>query len=105
MNQPFEIPTKPELLVKAPILPDDERVLTPGALQFLTALHRKFGMRRLELLEARVKKQQALDEGKLPDFLPETLHVRDESWSISPLPATLLDRRVEITGPVDRKMI
>jgi len=105
MTQVLETPTKPELQVKAPIFPDDERVLTPDALQFLTSLHQEFRLRRLKLLEARIKTQQALDEGNLPDFLPETLPIRELNWRISPLPKILQDRRVEITGPVDRKMI
>lgn len=105
MPQIFETPTRQELQVKAPILLDDERVLTPGALRFLTNLHREFGLRRLEILKARIKKQQMLDDGKLPEFLPETSDIRTQNWKISPLPEALQDRRVEITGPIERKMI
>lgn len=105
MAQTFDTPAIREREIKAPVLPDDERVLTSGALQFLTALHHEFNSRRIELLKNRVKKQLALDNGKLPDFLPETNHIRKQNWSVSPLPDSLQDRRVEITGPVDRKMI
>jgi malate synthase len=100
-----DIQTYPEVLVKAPILKGDEIVLTTEALQFLLMLHQEFNHRRLALLEARTKKQLALDQGKLPGFLPETNFIREGSWTISPLPDSLQDRRVEITGPVDRKMI
>jgi malate synthase len=66
---------------------------------------REFNPRRKELLAARVARQKRLDAGERPDFLPETAHIRDADWTVAPLPADLLDRRVEITGPVDRKMI
>jgi len=80
-------------------------VLTPEALAFVAALQREFNPTRLALLEARVARQVRLDAGERPDFLPETLSVREDTWTVAPLPADLLDRRVEITGPVDRKMI
>ncbi len=99
-----DIPTH-EIQVKAPILSTDEQVLTPEALAFLQILHKEFNQRRLELLEARKKRQKALDQGKLPDFLPETNYIREGNWQVSPIPEALQDRRVEITGPVDRKMI
>ena len=83
-----------------------ERVLTPEALAFLGELERKFGARRRELIAARAERQKRFDAGELPDFLPETKSVRDGDWKIAPIPKDLLDRRVEITGPVDsRKMI
>ena len=82
-----------------------EEVLTPLALQLLAHLHRRFNPRRLELLAARERRQRELDEGALPDFLPQTAQVRAGKWRIAPVPADLTDRRVEITGPVDRKMI
>lgn len=81
------------------------RVLTPGASNFLQELHERFNARRLELLKARQERQARLDAGELPDFLPETAQVRSGDWKISPLPEDLQDRRVEITGPVDRKMV
>ncbi|MCB0635622.1 MAG: malate synthase A [Lewinella sp.] len=83
----------------------DARVLTPEALRFLVELHTLFNDRRLELLERRRVIQQQLDAGHTPDFLPETASIRHSKWKVAPLPPDLLDRRVEITGPVDRKMI
>ncbi|MGA7155610.1 MAG: malate synthase A [Acidobacteriaceae bacterium] len=80
-------------------------ILTPEALDFLVTLQREFNPRRKQLLAARVARQQAIDAGARPDFLPETAHIRSAQWSIVPLPSDLQDRRVEITGPVDRKMI
>ncbi|MEM6965137.1 MAG: malate synthase A [Bacteroidota bacterium] len=80
-------------------------ILTAEALTFLKQLHQKFNARRKELLEQRKIRQQKIDEGTLPDFLPETKSVRADDWQVAELPADLLDRRVEITGPVDRKMI
>ncbi|HEX3842948.1 MAG TPA: malate synthase A [Steroidobacteraceae bacterium] len=79
--------------------------LTPLALQLVASLHRRFNARRLELLAAREHRQRELDAGDLPDFLPDTVEVRRGDWRIAPVPADLQDRRVEITGPVDRKMI
>jgi malate synthase len=80
-------------------------VLTPEALAFLADLHRRFNDRRLELLALREERQARFDRGAKPDFLAETAKIRDGDWTVAPLPADLLDRRVEITGPVDRKMI
>ncbi|MGH2356435.1 MAG: malate synthase A [Candidatus Limnocylindria bacterium] len=81
-------------------------VLTPDALAFVADLHRSFNSRRQELLAARRKRQAAFDAGELPDFLPETASVReDESWGVASAPAELDDRRVEITGPAEPKMM
>jgi malate synthase len=81
-------------------------ILTPDALALVAKLHRAFEARRRELLEARVARAKRLDAGELPDFLPETKAIRDDpSWKVAPAPADLQDRRAEITGPVDRKMI
>lgn len=80
-------------------------ILTPEALTFLKELHTRFNARRLTLLQEREARQHRLDAGELPDFLPETRHIRTADWTVAPLPADILDRRVEITGPVDRKMI
>ena len=80
-------------------------VVTPEALSFLAELHRRFGARRLELLAARQIRQARFDAGESPDFLPETKSVRDGDWRVAPIPADLQDRRVEITGPTDRKMV
>ena len=89
----------------APMQPGFERVLTADALTFIANLHRKFDPRRHELLAARIARQARWDAGALPDFLPETKVVRDGTWRVGAIPADLLDRRVEITGPTDRKMI
>jgi malate synthase len=80
-------------------------VLSPQAISFLTKLAGEFEPRRQELLHRRQLRQKALDAGELPDFLKETAHIREKEWTVAPIPADLLDRRVEITGPVDRKMI
>lgn len=80
-------------------------VLTPLALQLLAHLHRRFNPRRLELLGARERRQLELDAGAVPDFLTETAALRSGEWRVEPVPADLLDRRVELTGPVDRKLI
>jgi malate synthase len=81
------------------------KILIPEALQFISRLARKFEPRRLELLDTRIKRQLEIDSGMLPDFLPETRKIRENEWKIAPVPQDLQDRRVEITGPVDRKMI
>src|SRR5437879_848093 len=91
--------------VLAPVHPQWESILTPEALAFIAALHREFNPRRVELLARREARKQRLDAGELPSFLPETQAVRDADWVVAPIPDDLLDRRVEITGPVDRKMI
>ena len=80
-------------------------ILTPEALAFVADLHRRFDARRLELLAARQARQARFDAGELPDFLAETADIREGDWTVAPIPADLQDRRVEITGPVDRKMI
>jgi malate synthase len=80
-------------------------ILTSDALRFVADLQRRFGQRRLQLLLARAKYQERLNAGYRPGFLPETVGVRNGNWTVGPLPSDLLDRRVEITGPVDRKMI
>jgi len=82
-----------------------EEILTPEALKFVVELERRFGPRRRELLAARTERQARIDAGERPDFLPQTAEIRKTDWKVAPLPADLLDRRVEITGPVDRKMI
>ena len=82
-----------------------DEILTPEVLKFVLDLERRFGPRRRELLAARTERQGRLDAGERPDFLPQTAEIRKGNWTVAPLPADLLDRRVEITGPVDRKMI
>ena len=81
------------------------QILTPEALEFVAMLAREFTGRRNDLLAHRVEVQKSIDAGGKPDFLPETRAIRDGDWKIAPIPADLQDRRVEITGPVDKKMI
>ena len=80
-------------------------ILTPEALDFLAGLHRAFDARRRQLLAARITRQASFDAGETPDFLATTADIRDGDWRVAAIPADLQDRRVEITGPVDRKMI
>jgi len=80
-------------------------ILTAEAQALLEELHRRFDSRRCELLERRVARQQEIDAGKLPDFLPETREIRESEWTVAPIPKDLFDRRTEITGPTDRKMV
>src|SRR5258706_98939 len=99
------MPPDPDIAVRAPQGPRFDEILTPDALAFVAKLARAFEARRRERLGARVVRQKALDSGVSPDFLPETKSVRDGSWTAAPVVHDLSDRRVEITGPVDRKMI
>jgi len=87
------------------VTPEFAQILTPEALAFVAKLHRQFEARRQDLLARRAARQKEFDAGKLPDFLPETKQVRESSWQIAPQPKDMLDRRVEITGPTDRKMV
>jgi malate synthase len=98
-------PAGPKVEILGPDIERAGEVLTPLALQLLASLHRRFNARRLELLGARAQRQLLLDDGALPQFLAATQEVRAADWRIAPIPADLIDRRVEITGPVDRKMI
>jgi len=97
--------TSRNVQVLGPLRPGYAEILTPAALLFVADLQRRFGARREELLAARVARQARLDRGERPDFLAETAAVRRAEWRVAPLPHDLLDRRVEITGPVERKMI
>ena len=105
MNPNVHAMPAPELELLAPQLERSAEVLTPAALDLVVTLHRKFNGRRLELLAGRAQRQKELDAGGLPDFLSITAATRADEWCVAPVPADLLDRRVEITGPVDRKMI
>src|SRR3954466_13209384 len=87
------------------VTPEFAQILTPEALFFVAKLQRKFGARRKELLAARAARQKEFDAGKLPDFLADTKKIRDDEWRVAPQPKDMLDRRVEITGPTDRKMV
>ena len=80
-------------------------ILSEPALEFVAALQRRFNPRREELLRARVLRQQRLDTGEQPGFLPETREIREGDWKTAPPPPDIQDRRVEITGPVERKMV
>ncbi|CAM9987501.1 unnamed protein product, partial [Phaeothamnion confervicola] len=91
--------------LRADVASQHTEIVTPQALAFVAKLHRQFEGRRQELLAKRAARQQEFDAGKLPDFLPETKKIRDSEWSVAPQPADMLDRRVEITGPTDRKMV
>jgi malate synthase len=91
--------------IRAPHTADVHHIITPDALQFVELLARHFGPRRKALLQRRQQVQQSLRGGTLPDYLEETREIRERSWSVAPAPADLNDRRVEITGPVERKMM
>jgi malate synthase len=91
--------------ITATISPATEEILVPEAVELIAVLHRKFNQPRKELLQKRQERQADLDAGKTPDFLPETENVRRSDWTVAPIPADLQDRRVEITGPTDRKMV
>jgi malate synthase len=91
--------------ITVPVTPEQTGILTNEALVFIAELARKFGSVRESLLENRVKRQAELEAGKLLNFLDETATVRNGDWIIAPVPAELLDRRVEITGPAERKML
>lgn len=92
-----------EIVGKMP--PEFEEILTPEAIGFVAQLTREFRERRNELLQKRVERQTRLDAGEMPDFLPETAEIRASDWRVAEVPADLQDRRVEITGPTDRKMV
>ncbi len=95
----------PGVVVRGPMRPDWDAVLSSDALSFAALLERRFGATRRKLLAAREERQARLDRGELPRFLPETEDIRRGQWHVPPAPADLTDRRVEITGPVDRKMV
>lgn len=83
----------------------DNRVLTAEAVAFLSELAEKFSAKRRSLLQERLAKQQKIDSGVLPDFISETNSIKNDNWKIQNIPEDLQDRRVEITGPVERKMV
>jgi len=91
--------------VRGPVSGAHADILSDDALGFLAGLHRAFDSRRRDLLEARRRRQAQIDGGAVPDFLAETAAVRASEWTVAPIPDDLLDRRVEITGPVERKMV
>ncbi|MDE3187365.1 MAG: malate synthase A [Acidobacteriota bacterium] len=95
----------PGVQVLAPVSERFAEILTPEAIAFIVDLQRTFNQRRKALLSAREDRQKRIDAGEKPAFLEETRAIREAAWTVAPLPADILDRRVEITGPVDRKMI
>jgi len=101
----MDAPSAPKVEILGSTDGRTQEILTPEALAFLGDLHRRFDARRRELLAVRAARQTRFDAGERPDFLTETKAVRDGDWQVAPIPADLQDRRVEITGPVDRKMI
>ncbi|MDK4744462.1 malate synthase A [Leclercia adecarboxylata] len=94
-----------ELAFNQPHGEQEQQVLTPEAVEFLTELVTRFTPKRNKLLAARIQQQQDIDNGKLPDFISETASIREGDWTIRGIPQDLQDRRVEITGPVERKMV
>ncbi|MBI2817266.1 MAG: malate synthase A [Acidobacteria bacterium] len=91
--------------ILGPVTESFAEILTPDALRFVAKLSRRFSATREQLLQRRVERQAEIDAGKMPDFLPETEAIRKAEWTVAPVPRDLQDRRVEITGPVDRKMV
>ena len=103
MAQTTDIPQ--HLVMRGPLKPGYDQVLSPAAIAFIAELDRKFGPERRRLLALRAETQCRLDGGWKPDFLPETKAIRDGDWRVAPIPRDILDRRIEITGPTDRKMV
>ncbi len=93
------------LTITGDITTEFAEIITPEAMRFVVAMERAFGERRRVLLRRRDERQVEINAGKMPDFLPETAHIRESEWTVAPIPSDLEDRRVEITGPVDRKMV
>ena len=99
------ISAPPGVKILASISEQQSEILSTGALEFYVTLHRAFNRRRLELLRERSRRQEAINRGEMPSFLSETKSIREGQWSVLPVPSDLQNRRVEITGPVDRKMV
>ncbi len=95
----------PGVALRAPVTRDQTEILTSDAMAFIVDLQRTFNERRKALLNARQERRKRLDAGEKPAFLDETRRIRESAWTVAPSPADIMDRRVEITGPVDRKMI
>jgi len=105
MSAAIKISMSAMLKVMGEITPEYATMLTDDALTFLAHLAVRFETHRQQLLEQRIARQQQLDAGVMPDFLAETVAIRHSEWQVAPTPAEIQDRRVEITGPVERKMI
>lgn len=104
-SEPTMVDTPLGIEIKGKLDPSYQDILTQEALDFLVALHEHFNERRKDLLRKRTEKQKGYDAGIFPDFIPETREIRESDWKVAPIPEEILDRRVEITGPVDRKMV
>jgi malate synthase len=100
-----EIIDRPRVVAQPSAVRGSGEILTEGALEFLAELHDRFDSRRRDLLDARMERQARFDAGELPDFPEETRDIREGDWTVGSIPADLLDRRVEITGPTNAKMI
>ena len=96
---------RPRIIAEPSKVPGADTVLTEAALDFLAELHERFDSRRLDLLEKREERQDRFDAGELPDFPPDSREIRDAEWTVGAIPNDLLDRRVEITGPTNAKML
>ena len=105
MSHANELDAGAAIEITGEIKPEYQQVLTPDALAFVADLHRRFEAERQRVLGLRAERQARFDGGELPGFLPETQAVRDGDWTVGSIPADLTDRRVEITGPCDRKMV
>jgi malate synthase len=104
MTSPY--PCVPEgIVIRGRLTPAYAEILSAQALAFVAKLARKFEWRRRELMAARAQRQAEFDAGRMPDFLPHTKPIRDAAWTVAPVPRNLQNRRVEITGPTDRKMV
>ena len=101
----LNLETPDGVVILGPEYPGVEKILTKECLAFVAELEREFKRERLGVLQERLRKQFDLDNGALPDFLEETKSIRESEWKVASIPEDLLDRQVEITGPVDRKMI
>ncbi|OHX65767.1 malate synthase A [Flammeovirga pacifica] len=97
--------TEKNIEIKEMMTMEHQSILTEDALKFVATLHQRFNKRRIALLDARLKRQEELDSGKLPTFLAATAYIRNSEWTVAEVKKDIQDRRVEITGPVDRKMI
>jgi len=95
----------PTLEITRPLTPEQADILTDDARRFLVELHMEFDARRRELLALRAARLEEIKAGRLPDFLESTREIREGKWRVAPIPPPLEDRRVEITGPVERKMV
>ena len=103
MTASLDLPSGVE--INGDIGPGYAEILTREALDLVADLHRRFEPERQRLMAAREARQTRIDKGEMPDFLPETKHIRDGDWTVAPIPSDIQDRRVEITGPTDAKMV